>query len=650
MFARSLAVVLGVVVACSCSGGAEDGGVDAGGNVERDAGSVDAGAIDGGTDAGTSDGGSADGGALDAGVGDAGAVDAGAGDAGPVDGGLADAGAMDSGVDGGATDAGSSDAGAPDGGFVDAGALDAGAADAGSVDAGSVDAGSLDAGPADAGALDAGVAGCGDGVVQPSRGEQCDLAAANGLDAGCSALCALTRGLYRNETEPNDGPGMGNTLAGYAGAVGQLSSGTDVDSFAVSVTVAGSSIVAALSDGFGRCPAFASRLRLLSPSSVVLATDLDGGVAPCSEVSGVRTAAARNLAVGTYVLTVESSVGAPQGSYVLDVRVSPPGCGDGILQGGEQCDPGPVSNAACSSGCAFTSNFMAEQEPNGTTALANSLNGFEGAIGGLSPAGDQDYFSFSVSVPNAVVWLQVGDGLGGCPAGFDSRLTLFEPNNAVRVTDDNGGPGSCSAINPLLTPLATGLAAGVYRARVEVSGNLATVPLYVLSVSVRPPGCGNGFVEAGEQCDEGQRNGVTGSGCGPTCAALAPWELEPNGSTATASPPWSGQTSWKGRIAPVGDRDYFSFDLTASATVTLTTHDVDAPGLCTSDTVVHLLNATGTELTSDDDSGPGPGVPGGGRCSRAQATALPAGRYYAWVQRAGDAGLIVGYQLDVTAQ
>src|SRR5581483_385795 len=148
--------------------------------------------------------------------------------------------------------------------------------------------------------------------------------------------------------------------------------------------------------------------------------------------------------------------------------------------------------------------------------------------------------------------------------------------------------------------------------------------------------------------DDGPANGTTGDGCSATCQALPPWEIEPNGTVATATPQWPGFSTWKAAISPMGDRDYFSFTLSAAGSVTLTTHDVDQPSVCSSDTVLHLVNAGGTELTSDDDDGPGPGDPFGGKCSQIASFSLPAGTFYAWVQRYGDAAVIPRYQLDLS--
>jgi cysteine-rich repeat protein len=161
------------------------------------------------------------------------------------------------------------------------------------------------------------------------------------------------------------------------------------------------------------------------------------------------------------------------------------------------------------------------------------------------------------------------------------------------------------------------------------------------------PGCGDGVIQLGEQCDDG--NGTAGDGCSATCTAEAPYEVEANDSTATANVLWPMTSLWKGSIAPVGDHDYFEFTMASTGTPVLVTHAADNPAACGFDTVIHLVNASGTQIVQDDDGGVG-------SCSRidgttyAQVQNLPAGTYYVWVQRYADAGTIPLYQLDLAIQ
>jgi cysteine-rich repeat protein len=495
---------------------------------------------------------------------------------------------------------------------------------------------------------------CGDSIVQVGVGEQCDHGANNGTPAdGCTATCQIKGASYINETEPNDTQATGNVIDGHTGAVGQIKPVGDIDYYTFSVTVAGSSVTAEVSDGFGGCPlGFDSKLTLWSPAMAALATDFAGGVSPCSKISPQVYMGATNLPVGKYALSVERSSPATQQYYVLKLNVAPPGCGDGILpEGNKQCDPGPgLMNPGCSATCQLTGDFIPETEPNDTQNLANPLGTHAGFIAAIKPIGDLDYFSFTVPGPTSLVFIQTSNGIGGCPPGFNSKLSLYDPMGNLLVADTNSGVGTCSLISPVLYNQAMNLAAGTYKTRVEFVGGNSTQWEYVVTIYVKQPGCGDGIVEAGEQCDDGPANGTPGDGCTATCQAIAPWEIEVNGSLATATPPWPGFNTWKGHITPVGKHSYFKFTLTAPGTVTLADHNLDTPTVCSFDSVLHLDDHLGNELTYDDDSGVGPGEPGGGKCALIANYALQPGTYYVWEQHYMDTKMIPNFQLDIAIQ
>ncbi len=66
--------------------------------------------------------------------------------------------------------------------------------------------------------------------------------------------------------------------------------------------------------------------------------------------------------------------------------------------------------------------------------------------------------------------------------------------------------------------------------------------------------------------------------------------------------------------------------------------------------MLYLLSQNGVQIATDDDSGPGPGEPGGGQCSQIAGQPLAAGTYYAWVQHFADMKIIPSYQLDLLVQ
>jgi cysteine-rich repeat protein len=480
---------------------------------------------------------------------------------------------------------------------------------------------------------------CGDAVVQFPAGEQCDDGA-NVAGDGCSPTCQL-EGLFGNEVEPNDTTGTANPIGANNGMVAAIGTSGDQDYYSFTVTVPGSSVALTIDDGLGTCPSgFDSKMYLFDASNNEIASDDESGDASCSAILPTDYPAVASLAVGTYYVRVEEYGNndiAP--FYVLRIKLQPPACGDGILQLGEQCDDGNLAAGdGCSPTCVLEGNFVTETEPNDTQATANPLGGADGFAASITPIGDQDYFSFDVVAPGSSAFIQVTDGLNGCPSGFDSKITLFNPIGALIATADDGGAAKCSLMSPPNTPATTNMAVGTYKVRVEYNGNSTQIASYVLKIKVVAPGCGDTVLQSPtEQCDDG--NTTPGDGCNATCQAEPPYEIEPNGTLMTATPQWPGFSNWIGFIAPP-DRDYFSFTLAAPGTVTLTVHSVNDAATCPGDTLLHLDNAAGAELTSDDDGGIFP-------CSSLNK-ALPAGTFYAWVQGYQDTKQIGKYQLDLT--
>src|SRR5262249_46094367 len=159
------------------------------------------------------------------------------------------------------------------------------------------------------------------------------------------------------------------------------------------------------------------------------------------------------------------------------VNVSPPGCGDFVLEPGEQCDDGNnIDGDGCSATCLFEKNFINETEPNDTLATANALGSADGFIAAIGFPGDLDHFSFVITPGEAAVQIKITDGLGGCPVGFDSKITLFDSLGTQIATDDDGlGVGQCSAITPQKYSVVGALTPGTYTVKVQHKNTLSTV-------------------------------------------------------------------------------------------------------------------------------------------------------------------------------
>ncbi len=306
---------------------------------------------------------------------------------------------------------------------------------------------------------------CGDGIASLANNEQCDDGNMTAGD-GCSPTCQLEQGHWIDETEPNDTLAVANSVDGYDGAVAAIGNIGDVDSFSFTVTQAGSSAIIAVSDGLGHCPqgSWNPELTLFDPSGTEITSTTSGGIGGCPLLGPAVDPATTNLAPGKYTVQVHDEFdGSTQGVYVVEIRVALPGCGDGVIQTGEQCDDGNlVSGDGCSATCHFEADYIPETEVNDTQALANPLATHAGFIASIEPAGDIDFFSATVTVPGSSIFIEVGDGLGGCPNNFSPTVHLFGPSHTLLATGDTSSSTSCAAITPQNEAGAGNLAVGTY--------------------------------------------------------------------------------------------------------------------------------------------------------------------------------------------
>jgi hypothetical protein len=139
---------------------------------------------------------------------------------------------------------------------------------------------------------------------------------------------------------------------------------------------------------------------------------------------------------------------------------------------------------------------------------------------------------------------------------------------------------------------------------------------YTLKVkSVAMPSCGDGFPDAGEECDP--PNGTT---CDAQCKVIFT-EVEPNNTQMTANTLAQGALA---QISPAMDEDWFAIPVAAGQTqIQIDINDL-GNGACSAlnlDSYVELYDSMGTMLGSDDDSGPG-------YCSSLNQMGVTTGTYY----------------------
>jgi cysteine-rich repeat protein len=185
-------------------------------------------------------------------------------------------------------------------------------------------------------------------------------------------------------------------------------------------------------------------------------------------------------------------------------------CGDGFLTAGEQCDDGNlIDGDGCTAAC-LIEGVTQEVEPNNTSAQATAL-GAPDAVGAGSILGsDVDFFSVDLTA-GTVIEFQTSDlgGLTSCN-NIDTILTLFDVDGIsfLDTDDDGAGIGTCSLIS-FVVPVS-----GTYFIEVSSFG-VSDVPAYLLFVTEIIVVCGDGILQPGEQCDDG--NTVDGDGCTATC-------------------------------------------------------------------------------------------------------------------------------------
>lgn len=421
------------------------------------------------------------------------------------------------------------------------------------------------------------------------------------------------------EAEPNNDAGTAQVVLVSGGSnTGDINPGDDEDWYAVTVP-AGGWVRAETDDGAGGCP-FDTNLTLTSTDGVTqLVFDDDDGTGTCSLIDPNRDAAARNLPAGTYYVSV-GSYQANTGTYVASLAFGGPACGNTIPETGEQCDDG---NLAAGDGC----DAACLVEPTGVYSAPGAPLTISEAI---SPIGEQDLYRIDVTA-EAYLDVETFQSAAAGTCGFDTVLRLFDSNFVQLGTDDEGGVGSCSHIDPNLDAFAL-LAPGTYWVQVEDYLNNGLIPAYeVVFSSIAANVCGNGIIEGTEACDDGNTNPA--DSCNNTCQFTGTLENEAGGNNA-----FNGagvvvvavDSVLAGDLTPAGDADWWAvtvpqgYSIDAYLTVnSLTSCPVSPEGR------LQLYAPDGTTLlASNDNSGPD------GNCGRVypgndpDTLSMTAGTYY----------------------
>jgi len=308
--------------------------------------------------------------------------------------------------------------------------------------------------------------------------------------------------------------------------VGSFDSDDDRDCVAVPLS-AGDRMTAHVHDlGDGACLADE-----LLP--VVLIYDVDGTTEVTWTFTCDSAPSTTATVSGTYFVCVENANGWSTGErYQLVVDVAPPRCNNGIAEAGEACDVldrplshctqvdpatsgrlGPLCSEACTvdtSTCAIV--VTTETEPTNDTVAGADLYA-DGFTGRIASGTDQDCVRVTGAVAGQrLIATTIDFDDGACEALLaDTVLDVYRPPSTnVIASDFNNGAGHCSLVTVALS------SPGDYV--VCVAGTDADDLFnYRLDIELQDQGCGGGFVDGAEECDDG--NTVEGDGCDASCHA-----------------------------------------------------------------------------------------------------------------------------------
>jgi len=240
--------------------------------------------------------------------------------------------------------------------------------------------------------------------------------------------------------------------------------------------------------------------------------------APDAEIdAGADTAVVLDSGVDSTPDTATAMDAAPE----ADAETAPPAvCGNGTVESGEECDDGNVvASDGCSPGCKVESKGAADVCP--------------GSELGLTLAGTSYKGSVSASTLDAY-----GHYAGSCGGGLGpDHVYVIKPTVTgtafLKLTAEND---ATMYVRTECDKSSTQTSCTVAAPGTAINANLAVTkdtPIYVfvdsligggkytLSAEVVEAKCGDGALQLGEQCDDG--NTAAGDGCSATC------RIEPGG-------------------------------------------------------------------------------------------------------------------------
>lgn len=429
------------------------------------------------------------------------------------------------------------------------------------VDTGRTDTGGTDGGGTDSGTDTGGGPVCGDGNVEGD--EACDDENTSTND-GCDASCEVEDGFTCDAGEPS----TCTATCGDSMVVGdEECDDNDVDDDGCTECQ--------VDDGWV-CPTGKACREIVcgdgntdggemcDDGNTDVETGCDYGTASCegcnADCSAVLEELTGNVCGDTVVDADNETCDPPAAGTCSDTCQTLAVCGNGLVEGGEECDDSDtVEGDGCSDVCETEAGFtctgepsecsLTEIEPNedGTPAVGGStttgndfdamarmtadtnfamlpLNASAGEIlvfGAIGVLGDEDVFAVQNDGTDPVAltagtWRRatgfgIGVACGDGSAPSDTVVRVYDDaGTSVALNDDRvSGADVCSEVTYVIP-------AGerVYVHIMEYGDNAAE-PAYILQLQMAPVVCGDGVRNGAEVCDDGDTD--TGDGCDDVC-------------------------------------------------------------------------------------------------------------------------------------
>lgn len=372
-----------------------------------------------------------------------------------------------------------------------------------------------------------------------------------------------------------------------------------------------------------------------------------------SEGSGASGSGASGSGAGSGTGTTASGGSAnSSGGGAGEGGVDEGYCGDGIVNSGEECEPGVDDSVACTmlgfetgtatcledctfdvSDCDGTENCFDNRDNDGDgdrdcrdddceEACAQSCDVVPEIEDGSSFTGDNTGHASELALgcapddhgPEVVYQVEAKE------TGMLDAILMPQnfPNLTVSIRTscaDDGSELACAGLSASV-PVTAGDVVFVVVQGVGPSDD----GRFQLSVGSRPANqCGDRFLDPGEECDDGYLE--DGDGCSASCVVEAT-EQEPNDDAANAD---AWVSPFYGRITPQGDEDLVEISVDDGPAYVIANVDdtlvFSGCGLETIDPYLWLLDSDGSSVLEKNDDY-------NGTCPRVIAEDLAAGTYY----------------------